>query len=340
MNTNMDYLKSVYTRTLRQARDEMGTGCYNDQWQWDQGVMMQGLVKAFERTGDRDIYDFIKYWVDYHLDRMDFGYSINTTAPLLGVMKLLEFEPDNERYQKICKSFADWCLAEEPRADLGAFEHSCTANKYPNQVWADTLFMGCLFLVKWGLFTNEEVYIKEALRQFTLHDHFLRDRSTGLIVHGYDCNTREQKGVAWGRGNCWLAVAGAEVLSLLDKSVDGYDRLLQIYTAHIKSVMKYQEKEGWHTVIDHADTYIEMSATAAFAYSLKKAVNEGILDEDCTAAAEAAAAAVRADIDADGAVQHGSMGTCVMEDYRDYNEIEFGYTYFTQGLALMLLSEE
>ena len=44
---------------------------------------------------------------------------------------------------------------------------------------------------------------------------------------------------------------------------------------------------------------------------------------------------VTADI-SDGAVMHGSMGTCVMEDYREYNKIEFGYTYFTQELALLL----
>lgn len=337
----MDYLKTVYMQMLEQARDEMGSGVYNDQWQWDQGVMLYGLVKAYEKTDDKKIYDFIKYWVDYHLDRMDFGLSINTTAPLLGVMKLLEYEPENERYLSICKRFADWCLAEEPRADLGAFEHSCTANKYPNQVWADTLFMGCLFLIKWGLFTNEDVYIREAIRQFELHYHFLGDASTGLIKHGYDCNVREQKGAIWGRGNCWLAVAGIEALNLIDSSFEGYDKLKSIYERHIKGVLNFQSGGGgWHTVIDRDDTYIEMSATAAFAYSVLRAVHTGFLGDEYSCAAEKAVSAVKADINAKGELMHGSMGTCVMEDYRDYNKIEFGYTYFTQGLAMMMLSEE
>ena len=336
----MDYLSRVYNQMLRQAPAEMGTGCYNDQWQWDQGVMMYGLVKAFEKTDDKKIYDFIKYWTDYHLDRMDFGLSINTTAPLLGVMKLLEYEPDNERYLSVCKRFADWCLAEEPRADLGTFEHSCTANKYPNQIWADTLFMGCLFLIKWGRFVNEDVYIKEAVRQFILHYHFLGDSKTGLIVHGYDCNVREQKGVFWGRGNCWLAVAAIEALNLIDSSFEGYDKLRKIYESHIKGVLAFQSEEGgWHTVINRSDTYIEMSATAAFAYSLTRAVNTGFLGTEYKDAAAKALAVVKADINESGEVMHGSMGTCVMEDYRDYNRIEFGYTYFTQGLTMMLLSE-
>lgn len=337
----MDYLKTVYMQMLVKASSDMGTGCYNDQWQWDQGVMLYGLIKALEKTGDTKIYDFIKYWVDYHLERMDFGFSINTTAPLLGVMKLLEYEPENKKYLPVCKSFADWCMAEEPRADLGTFEHSCTVNKYPNQIWADTLFMGCLFLIKWGLFVHEDVYIKEAVRQFVLHYHFLQDKKTGLIVHGYDCNTREQKGVAWGRGNCWLAVAGVEALNLIDQSFAGYDKLKAVYEKHIKSVLKFQSSAGgWHTVIDREDTYIEMSATAAFAYSVLRAVHTGFLDEAYKVAAEKAAAAVKADINAAGEVMHGSIGTCVMEDYRDYNAIEFGYTYFTQGLAMLLLAEE
>ncbi len=336
----MDYLKLVYNKTLDEAYADMGTGCYNDQWQWDQGVMMYGLVKAYEKTNDKRIYDFIKYWTDYHLERMDFGLSINTTAPLLGVMKLLEKDPQNPKYLSVCKRFADWCLAEEPRADLGTFEHSCTANKYPNQIWADTLFMGCLFLIKWGKFIKEDMYIKEAIRQFILHYHFLCDEKTGLIVHGYDCNVRQKKGVLWGRGNCWLAAAAIEALNLIDKSFPDYDKLYEIYQKHIHAVLKFQSENGWHTVIDHNDTYIEMSATAAVAFSLMRAVNTGFLGNEYRQYAQQALRAVKADIDETGAVIHGSMGTCVMEDYRDYNNIEFGYTYFTQGLCLMLLAEE
>ena len=336
----MDYLKQIYTKTIDTAYNEMGTGCYNDQWQWDQGVMLYGLVKAHEKTKDKKIYEFMKYWIDYHLERRDFGLSINTTAPLLGVVYLLKQGEKDERYTEVCKRFADWCMAEAPRADLGTFEHSCTANKYPNQIWADTLFMGCLFLVKWGKFIGEDMYIKEAVRQFCLHYHFLSDSETGLIYHGYDCNVREHKGVFWGRGNCWLAAAGAEVLNIIGKKSPMWEEIYEIYKRHIWGVLKFQDNSGgWHTVIDRADTYIEMSATAAFAFSVMRAVNSGLLDEKYRSAAEKAYSAVTADIK-DGAVIHGSMGTCVMEDYRAYNDVKFGYTYFTQGLALMLFAEK
>lgn len=336
----MQYLKKVYSQMLKKAYEDMGTGCYFDQWQWDEGVMMYGFIKAYEATGDDKIIDFIRYWTDYHLKRMDFGLSINTTAPLLGVMKLLEIEPDNINYLSVCKRFADWCISEAPRADLGCFEHSCTANKYPNQVWADTLFMGCIFLVKWGLFVNNDIYIKEALRQFELHYRFLKDEDTKLIYHGYDCNVREQKGVLWGRGNGWLAISAVEVLNMLDKSYEGYKKLESIYMEFIKGIIKFQDSSGgWHTVIDRNDTYIEMSATSAFGYSILKAVSIGILDKDMLPYGNNALKCVINDIDEEGKIIHGSGGTCVMSDYEKYNDIPFAYTYFTQGLAMMLLSE-
>ncbi len=42
-------------------------------------------------------------------------------------------------------------MTQAPRLPDGTFEHSCTENRYPLQVWADTLFMGGIFLAKWGL---------------------------------------------------------------------------------------------------------------------------------------------------------------------------------------------
>ncbi len=70
----------------------------------------------------------------------------------------------------------------------------------------------------------------------------------------------------------------------------------------------------WHTVIDREDTYIEMSATAAFAYSVMRAVHTGFLDKGYAEAAKRADSAVKADINGRGEVMHGSMGICVMED--------------------------
>lgn len=334
----MTDIEKVYNKTIDRALGELGTVHGMGEWQWEQGVCLYGLGRAYDKTKDKKIINFIKKWVDFQLDDAKFGYSINTTAPLLGVMKLLEeFGPD-ERYEKLCASFADWCMTEEPRCDRGAFEHTCTANKYDNQIWADTLFMGCIFLVKWGLYTKNDIYIKEAIRQFRLHYEFLGDKETGLMYHGYDCNERAQKGVLWGRGNGWFAVAAPEILSILPKTIPGYDAVLDDWKKILSAMLKYQRADGgWSTVINRPDTYLEMSVTAAFTYSMNKAVEFGIDREEYIDAAKKAVECLINNIDEDGSILNGSLGTCVMEDYKKYNDILCGYTCFTQGLSLMAL---
>lgn len=336
----MTALEKVYRRTIQMGTADLGSGQGMDIWQWDEGVALYGFIKAYEKTNDPAILAFMKRWIDFHLDRMDFQMSINTTAPLLGVLKLLACEPGQKRYEAICRRFASWCLSEAPRADRGAFEHSCTVNTYDNEIWADTLFMGCLFLFKWGVYTGDDTYSKEAIRQFILHYNFLADDKTGLIYHGYDCNERAKKGVLWGRGNGWFAVASAEILALLPKDADGYNQILQNFKKHFQGVMDCRHESGaWHTVMDKPDTYLEMSATASFTYAMFKARELG-LAEVSEQAARQSMECVAADIDDEGNVLHGSIGTCVMEDYIKYNDIGFGYSYFTQGLAMMALSYE
>ena len=337
----MSILEKVCNRTVECSIEDINTGKGMDIWQWGQGVALYGLGRAYEKTGDSKIKDFIKRWIDYHLDEMNFGYSINTTAPLLGIMKLLEEDGSNEKYEKICDSFAKWCITDEPRCDRGAFEHTCTENKYDNQIWADTLFMGCLFLIKWGLYTKTDIYIKEAIRQFKLHYQFLSDNETGLMYHGYDCNERAQKGVLWGRGNGWFAVAAPEVLSILPKDTPGYDGILEDWKKMLGAMVRFQREDGgWSTVINRHDTYLEMSVTAAFTYSMKKAVEFGIGGDEYVVAAEKSMKCLISNIDDDGNVLNGSLGTCVMEDYKKYNDILCGYTGFTQGLAMLALLHE
>lgn len=337
----MDILKTVYENTIRRGTADLGSGRGMDIWQWDEGVALYGFSKAFEKTRDPQILDFMKMWLDYHIDRQDFGLSINTTAPLLGVLTLLEQGIDKPTYRSLCKRFADWCMAEAPRADRGCFEHSCTANRYPNQIWADTLFMGCLFLCKWGLYTKEDMYVREAVRQFILHYQYLEDRETGLIFHGYYCDTREQKGVLWGRGNCWFAAASVELLDILEEKTPGYETIREHFLRHIKAVLACQDASGaWHTVMNRPDTYLEMSATAAFAHAIDRGIKMGLLENQCQENRNIAMEALRGDIDDNGNVLHGSLGTCVMDSYRDYDAIGVGFSYFTQGLAMMALSGE
>jgi len=307
-------------------------------WQWGQGVALYGLGKAYDAAGNPAYLDEMETWLDHFLRGPEIGRSINTTAPLLAAVKLLR-ERGAVKYEPVCRAFADWCLHEAPRSTGGAFEHSCTENHYPSELWADTLFMGCLFLAEWGDYSGEAAYKEEAARQFVLHYRYLHDPGSGLIYHGYHGGTGRQMGVLWGRGNGWLAAAAVDVLDLLRDTAE-YAPVLQVLQQHLAGVVRVQAGDGgWHTVLDDPSTYEETTATVAFAYSLNKAYHRGYVEGELYAqAALRANGVLLKQIDARGRLTGGSGGTCVMETAEEYNAIGCAYSPFTQGLGLLALA--
>ncbi|TVY07779.1 glycoside hydrolase family 88/105 protein [Paenibacillus cremeus] len=338
--TKVDLLTRLADRTIGGNPDEPhnDTGIGPNIWQWHQGVALYGLVKAYETTNKAKYKEFIRSWVDGHLERRDFGKSINTTAPLLAVLKLYEWTGE-QKYYDLCEEFADWCMAEAPRAEEGTFEHSCTANSYPNQIWADTLFMGCLFLTQWSRVTKRRVYAREAVRQFALHYKYLHDPATGLLYHGYYGNERQKRGVIWGRGNGWYAAAFPEVISLLDSEEPLRETLIADFKRFIKGVAEAQDTSGaWHTVMNAPHTYLELSATAAFTYGLGQAIERGYLDRAYVTQYDRGINALIRHINEQGELTSASGGTSVMPNLEDYNAVKYAPTYFAQGLAMIALS--
>lgn len=310
-----------------------------DEWQWHQGVALAGIVRAAERLGDDAYLKFAIDWVDAKIRQNNFGLSINTTAPLLAVARLFELTKRKE-YQQLCEKFAQWCLVEAPRLPDGTFEHSCTENRYPLQVWADTLFMGCLFLARWGTITGNRTMLAEAARQFVQHYQYLADRSSGLIFHGYCGSSRRNIGVVWGRGNGWFSSASAEVAPLL-VSEPQYAVILENLRLQLGGVLRTQGQSGaWHTVMDRPDTYTELSCTAAFAQALRCVARQGVAIPGAAKAGDAALAAVKAAIDEEGILRQASGGTPVMADAIAYDKIPYAPTCFSQGLAMLALAED
>jgi unsaturated rhamnogalacturonyl hydrolase len=309
-----------------------------NQWQWHQGLALYGIVRSAERLDDDDYLEFATTWVDARLAEDSIGLSINTTAPLLAVSRLYELTR-RESYKNLCDLFARWCLTKAPRLPDGTFEHSCTENQYPQQVWADTLFMGCLFLAKWGRITGNRHLIAEAARQFIQHHHYLLDGPSGLIFHGYCDAKAQQQGVLWGRGNGWFASASAEVLPLLDQEPQ-YNTIAENLSRHLQAVLRVQHKSGaWHTVLNHPDTYLEQSSTAAFVHALKTSAKQGLLIPSATTATLAGVTALKSAINEHGELTQASGGTPVMPTAADYGRVPYAVTCFSQGLAMLALCE-
>lgn len=336
-----NHLSHLVARTIREeAGEKHADWCINfKEWQWHQGVALHGLMKAHSVLKDEESLTFVVNWVDWHIAQGVLPKSINTTAPLLAIVELVR-RGSNPRLREICEEYARWCVESAPRLDDGTFEHSCTENTYPLQVWADTLFMGCIFLARWGTLTGNSRYVEEVVKQFTNHYEHLRNPHTGLIFHGYDGETRSQMGVLWGRGNGWFTVASIEVLEALPADTPGYDVLLKNFRSHLDGVLATQDDSGaWHTVMNEPTTSLEMSATAAFAMGLNWATQQSWAPEGCRLASERAYAALAERISADGELLEASGGTCVMPTAASYDAIPYANTAFAQGLAMISLSQ-
>lgn len=328
----MDYLQRVCERITKREDNLMQT------WQWQQGVALFALSEVYKKNIETPYLNYIKEWVDGQLNKEYPGKSINTTAPCISILELYK-ETKDEKYGALLEDFAQWCMARARRSERGIYEHSCTENFYDNQIWADTLFMGCIFLARYSVFTRNKMYMYEALRQYVLHYEFLKATDSNLIIHGYYGNERVQKGVIWGRGNGWFAAGSAIILSLADESYSDYNVIKNNFIKYIDELVEYQNEDGsWNTVIDTKDSYSEMTATAAFAFAINEGIKLGILKEEYSVNVDRAIKILKLHVDEDGTVLKASGGTCIMPNAEDYNAIECVYSPFGQGLAILALN--
>jgi len=308
-------------------------------WDWQQGVGLYGLWKTYERLHDGRIYEFIKEYINYHMQKGLGERTINTTAPFLTMLELYK-ATGNTTYFDACEAQAQFCMAEADRTAGGALAHTVIGKKFSSQIWADTLFMGALFLFKWGALTGNQMYCKEALRQLDIHYHYLTDEKTNLLFHGYDDQTRSHlSAVHWGRANGWAIISTIEMLQGMQEPPNEYETIAERYVRHLDVLLYYMQRDGsWNTVLDNPSSVKETTIGACVCYGLKKGLDQHMLEESYDAVYKQCLEALIADITADGEVLYTSGGTPIMESEQAYDEIPSVMSYYGQGLVLLALS--
>lgn len=313
------------------------------EWDWPSGVGAYAIYRAWEATGNRGYIDYLQLWVDEHLPEAAGKRNVNTTAPFLGVLGLYEATKRDD-YLQACMAAAEWLLHEAPYTREGALEHTVSgdAPRFREQMWADTLFMACLFLGRFGALTGNRAYMDAAARQLTIHLRYLRDDSTGLFYHAWNCERGDWMSAArWGRANAWIIAAAVELLDVLPVDFAGREETLAVIRRHADALAAVQRDNGmFGTLLDHPDAYDEASATAGIAYGIKRGIRRGYLPARLAAVADRAEAAVMQRINARGELEQVSHGTDVKRDLDAYKRVPLVPAYWGQGLALLLLCEE
>ena len=261
-------------------------------WNYELGVLLQGMGDVWYHTGNAAYYKYIKSSVDALVTA---DGSIPTYKPqdnelddlALGrTLLLLYGVTQDAKYYKAATLLRDQ-LKTHPRTSDGGFWHK---QRYPNQMWLDGLYMAGPFYADYAVTFQEPQNFADITKQFVLMEQHARDPKSGLLYHGWN-ETKQQRwankttGASpnfWARGMGWYMMALVDTLSYYPEDDPGRAKLLAILQRLAVAVTKYQDKSTglWYQVVDkprEKGNYFESSAACMFTYALAKGVRRGYL---------------------------------------------------------------
>ena len=112
-------------------------------------------------------------------------------------------------------------------------------------------------------------------------------------------------------GNGFPALGLAMCLTWFPENHPRREELLKAFQAHMKALAKHQDPNGcWHQVIDHHESYRELTATCMISFAMIRGVRKGWLDEKTYAPLiEKAWYAIRTRVAPDGRLVDVCTGT-------------------------------
>jgi rhamnogalacturonyl hydrolase YesR len=210
---------------------------------------------------------------------------------------------------------ADWVVKKQERLPDGTHWRPKSMN---GTLWPDDLYMGGVFLVRWGVYNHDQKFIEDAANNI-IHQAALEADTDGLWFHGYFVADQKHAPFKWGRGNGWVTVALVETLSALDEKSPLRPKLIAILKNQIAGLKKLQTDDGmWRQVLDQPELWEETSCTAMFAYGIARAVNRGWIDTSNMAVARRAFAGIAKKVTAAGGVNGTCIGTNIGQDLDYY----------------------
>ncbi|HIW31948.1 MAG TPA: glycoside hydrolase family 88 protein, partial [Candidatus Paenibacillus intestinavium] len=263
---------------------------------------------------------------------------VNTCA--MGHMLVTLYEQTNDqKYLDLIMSKIDYIKNNALRFGDQVLQHTVSANNdFPEQCWADTLFMAAYLELRVGVMLNDKALIDDALHQYYWHINYLQDEHTGLWYHGYNHIAKDHmSGIYWGRANAWAAYTMSRVGRVLPQPYL-YPQFMHIDSSlrdQLAALKRLQREDGsWGTVLDHSEAYAEVSASAGIAAAM---VMQG--NPLHTKYVQRALHGILANIADNGKVLNVSGGTAVMNNIEGYLEIPRKWAQgWGQGLALSFLT--
>lgn len=309
-------------------------------WDWPCGVAYYGISEAYEKTEKVEYLNLLKERVD---ELIDLGvpkvWTVNACA--MGHCLITIYQATGEqRYYDLLMSKIEYIRKDALRFADNVLQHTVSANNdFPEQAWADTLFMVALMLLRVGVLCKDKAMIEDALNQWYWHIKYLQNPGSGLWYHGYNNITGDNmSGIYWGRANAWAAYTMSQVEGRLPECYlyPKYMDVIGSLDEQLAALKTLQTDNGlWRTVLDDEESYEEVSASAGIAAAMLergnplhfKYINKTIRG-------------LLANVSEDGKVMNVSAGTAVMRDKESYRTISRDWIQgWGQGLMLAFLAK-
>lgn len=329
MNGLEELIDKIVMRTMRMDMT----------WDWPCGVAYYGISKAYEVTKNEAYLNIMKERIDEHMELGLPSWTVNTCAMGHCLLTLYEVTKE-EKYWDVIQSKVDYLRNHAERFGDSVLQHTVSSNNdFPEQAWADTLFMAAYFMLRVGVVSKDEDLIEDALHQYYWHIRYLQNKESGLWYHGYNnVDGNHMSGFYWGRANAWAAYTMSQVGKLLPQCYL-YPKFMDIAGSldeQLAALKLKQTKDGlWRTIVDDEDSYEEVSASCGIAAAMVrngnplhlKYINKSVVG-------------IGMHISEDGRVLDVSGGTAVMKDRDGYHNISRDWIQgWGQGLALAFYSE-
>ena len=127
-------------------------------WTYPQGFLLWGYIRLYEKTGREDFYNYILAYCQEHVneDGELLGYTgislddIMTASVIVWAWSVTKVE----KYRIAAKRVRD-TYETYPRNPDGGFWHG---KDRPGEMWVDGLFMGLMFLARYGKYIGDCEY--------------------------------------------------------------------------------------------------------------------------------------------------------------------------------------
>jgi rhamnogalacturonyl hydrolase YesR len=231
-------------------------------------MALMGRLRLGDLTGDesqrRDVEQIVR---PYHSGEKpslprDSNQSQQAGHLLFGELATLTNDP---RYMELLRQPAELGFDQQGRMLEAMPAHS---------EMSDAVFLGTPLLAQSAKLTGDPKYREMALRHLRFMVKLNR-RPDGLHQH----SPLDPEHTAWGRGNGFVTLGLAFTLSELPGDSAEFAEVIQIFREHLGAMTRHQDELGmWHQVIDHPESYRELTVTCMTTFAIARGLRRGWLD--------------------------------------------------------------